>query len=324
MRRFLPIVFVAFGLLVLGRVGWSAEAAAPSLPAATDTAVQKKADAGSDSAFTERLKAIRLLEIRYLRGNDEKQFQKGRQEILAIQDEAAIGPMVQVLYGADNARYRGLLIEALGEFAKRNSKIAQAYLQEIAVGDGNVSHRRRAVENLKVWTGSKPTERLLAHLALDEVPAFRDRAATALAALLEKQAVWLLVERLTTEEMRVTGGEVYDAQIQMDIRAQSCDVPTFKHSVISAAVPALGIATATIDLPEVRVIDVATTIAMPDKRFIPNVERVEVQHPEVLAALRNLTGKDFGYSKAAWQRWLQSEDASKTIPPWQPLVLKSQ
>ena len=276
-----------------------------------------------DGPYTEWLKRIRLIEIRNLRSNNGAEFEKGRQQILAVKDEAAVGPMVSVLYGP-NARYRGLLIEALTALAAADSDVAQAYLQEIAVGDGSAPHRRRAVDALKTYSGDKPTDRLLAHLALDEVPIIRSRAATALATLQERRAVWLLVERLVTEDVRMVGGEVWSGTMQLDIRAQMAGAPTFRRAIISAAVPTLGIATAPIDLPEVNIIDVATTIAMADKgHMIPTYQRVRTEHPEVLAALKQLTGKDFGYNQPAWQRWLQSEEAAKVVPPWQPLNLKT-
>jgi len=287
---------------------------------AAATADGKKA---ADAAYTEWLKKVRLIEIRHLRSNTPTGFQEGRRKILAIKDDAAIGPLVSVLYGP-NARYRGLLIEALTELASADSKVAQAYLQEIAVGDGSAPHRRRAVTALKAYTGPKPTGRLMAHLALDEVPVIRARAATALATLQERKAVWLLVERLVTEDVRMVGGEVWSGTMQLDIRTQMAGMPTFRQSTVSAAVPAMGIATATIDLPEVSIVDVATTIAMTQHGDpIPRYQRVRTEHPEVLAALKRLTGKDFGYNQAAWQKWLQSEEAAGKIPPWEPLHLKT-
>jgi len=277
----------------------------------------------ADAAYTEWLKKIRLIEIRHLRSGTPAEFQQGRQKILAVKDEAAIGPMVSVLYGP-NARYRGLLIEALTALASADSETAQAYLQEIAVGDGSTPHRRRAVNALKAYSGDKPTGRLMAHLALDEVPVIRARAATALATLEERKAVWLLVERLITEDVRMVGGEVWSGTMQLDIRTQMAGMPTFRQSTVTAAVPGMGIATATIDLPEVNIVDIATTIAMTQHGDpIPRYQRVRTEHPEVLAALKKLTGKDFGYNQAAWQKWLQSEEAAKTVPPWEPLRLKT-
>jgi hypothetical protein len=312
MRQWLTLG-LSMGVLVL---------AAAAVWAAEEAQAPKKPDAAADAAYVERLKEVRLIEIKHLRAPAPAEFEKGRTKILAITDEKSIGPMVNVLYGT-NARYRGLLIEALRQFAVNNSKVAQAYLQEVAVGDSSAAHRKRAVDGLQRWSGDRPTNRLMAHLAIDEVSAIRDRAATALAALEERKAVWLLVERLVTEEMRVTGADVWNAQVALDIRCQTCDIPTFRHSTVTAAVPAMGIATATIDLPEVRVVDFKTTIAMGDKGHVsPTYERVRTEHPDILAALKSLTGKDFGFSQAAWQKWLQSEEAQKIVPPWEPVVVK--
>jgi hypothetical protein len=47
-----------------------------------------------------------------------------------------------------------------------------------------------------------------------------------------------------------------------------------------------------------------------------------MKHPEMLAALKKLTGKDFGYDQGAWQKWLQSPDAK--MPAWEPMELKAE
>ncbi|MFO8014019.1 MAG: HEAT repeat domain-containing protein [Phycisphaerae bacterium] len=274
--------------------------------------------AAEEAVYKAWLKRIRLIEIRHLRSGLGSQFAEGRKRVLAIDDEAAVGPMVAVLYGP-KPRYRGLLIEALTAMATDGSKPAQAYLQEIAVGDGSAAHRRRAIEGLKRYSGEPPTDRLMGHLALDDVPVIRDRAATALAALGHKRAVWLLVERLVTEDIRLVGGEAWSGSMQLDVRGQMLGVPTFRRVAVQAAVPG-GVATTFIELPEVEVVDFATTIAMTEHhKPVPRYERVKTRHPQVLAALKSLTGKDFGYNQAAWQRWLESREADGVVPAWQPV-----
>ncbi len=317
----LPAVCVS--LVVLGCFAAGAAAADQTAPA--DQAARTAESAADEEAvYKAWLKRVRLIEIRHLRSGVPSQFAEGRRKILAIDDEAAIGPMVDVLYGR-KPRYRGLLIEALTARATDGSKVAQAYLQEIAVGDGSAAHRRRAVEALKVYSGEAPTKRLMAHLALDEVPVLRDRAATALATLGEKRAVWLLVERLVTEGVRIVGGEVWTASMQLDIRAQRIGIPVFRREVIQAAVPGGGIASAPIHLPRVEIVDVATTIAMTDHHPpVPHYERVETRHPDVLAALKKLTGKDFGYNQAAWQKWLRAAEDNHDIPSWEPIRFKAE
>ena len=318
MRQWTLAAAALLALLTANRAALAAEEAAPP------------ASAAEDSAYTERLKEIRLIEIKYLRANDEKLFQAGREKLVAIDDTAAVKPLVHVLYG-DNVRYRGLLLELLTAHANRGSKLARAYLQEVAVGDASAANRGRAVVNLKGLSGDPATDRLMAHLTQDKVSVLRDRAATALATMDEKRAIWMLVEQLVTEETRVTGGEIRDAQIGLDIRAQQCDAPTFRTYVITgsagggAAIIGPGGVIAepakiTIELPEVRVVDVATSLAMSDHRAMPTTQRVQIQHPDILAALRTLTGRDFGYNQAAWQQWLQTPEAAKVLPKWQPFV----
>ena len=301
------------GLFVLALAAWPAwaEEANPGAPG----------PAAAEATFHERLKEVRLIEIRHLRGGDPKAFQEGREKILAIEDESAVGPLVHVLYGP-NERYRALLVEALGRHARRGSSSARAYLEEMAVGDSSAGHRRRAVESLREASSSDapPTERILAHLALDEVAVLRDRAASALAALDEKRAVWLLVERLVTPEYKLVGAEVVDYGMMLDIRAQVVGVPVFRQVQVQAAVPG-AVATTTIDLPQVDIVDFATTIAMTERHVGPEYERVEVRHGEILKALKQLTGKDFGYDQTAWRRWLQT--GPEEIPAWEPIHFRA-
>ena len=312
------------GLFVLVLVAWSAwaEEANPGAPAPPAPLGLGPGPAAAEATFHERLKEVRLIEIRHLRGGDPKAFQEGREKILAIEDSSAVGPLVHVLYGP-NERYRALLVEALGQYARRGSAVGRAYLQEIAVGDSSAGHRRRAVDALREASSSNAppaTERMLAHLALDEVAVLRDRAASALAALDEKRAVWLLVERLVTPEYKLVGAEVTNYSMMLDIRAQVVGVPVFRQVQVQAAVPG-AVATTTIDLPQVDIVDFATTIAMTDRHVGPEYERIEVRHPEILKALKQLTGKDFGYALTAWRRWLQTRP--EEIPAWEPIHFRA-
>jgi type II secretory pathway component GspD/PulD (secretin) len=52
--------------------------------------------------------------------------------------------------------------------------------------------------------------------------------------------------------------------VQMDLRPQIAGVPVFRQIQLQAATPAAGIATATIELPQVSVQDVKTTVSVPD------------------------------------------------------------
>jgi type II secretory pathway component GspD/PulD (secretin) len=52
--------------------------------------------------------------------------------------------------------------------------------------------------------------------------------------------------------------------VQMDLRPQVADIEGFNHSTVQAAVPGGSIASAVIDLPQVRVQDFKTTVSVPD------------------------------------------------------------
>ena len=326
------LIGVLFGFLGYLAGSAVAEPAAPEIvkpetPAAVEPAAggivypgAEQAAPESSDPYTRQLKAVRLIEIRYLRSGRPDDFAKGREKILAITDEAAVGPLVTVLYGT-NAKYRTLLIEALEAHANRGSKAARAYLQEVAVGDGGKSQRNQAIGVLKRISGDKATDRLMVHLAIDEVAVSRDRAATALAELSQKQAAWLMAERLVTEEIQLAGYNLDKYDMQFDIRGQQAGVPTFRQVAIQAASP-IAVATAFLELPQVNIIDFKTTIGMSERHVLPDYKRVETQHPEMLAALKKLTGKDFGYDQGAWQKWLQSPDSK--IPAWQPMELKAE
>jgi hypothetical protein len=293
--------------------------AVPPPPAATATS-SAAAKSAADAAFLEKLKEVRLIEIKHLRSTDPAEFEKGRRQILDLTDEACVGPMVSVLHGP-NARYRNLLLDALKGYSARESKVARAYVQELAVGEAAVADRRRATDILKAISPTPPTDRLLVHLAIDEVPALRDHAATALATLGDKRAAWLMVERLTTEEIRAVTAEIpAPAQGYSDINATSTGVPKFRRATIQGAAGGTVISQ-TIDLPTGDIADIPTPGFGPTFTAVVGMQRVEVQHPEMLAALRSLTGKDFGYDKAGWTKWLNSPEGAKVVPAWKPLKL---
>jgi hypothetical protein len=344
MRTWLPVVFCLATVLSVGRLAGAADTTHPTPPPPEAVAPQEPAPVVSVEApvtsppqpqtppapppapkltraeveqlYAEWLKKVRLIEIHSLRSTDDKLWQQGREEVLAIEDEAAIGPLVVVLY-APAAKYRFLLIEALARQAARGSPLAKAYLQEIAVGDSVEGHRRRAIEGLKAAPAAPATDRLLIHLALDEVAVFRDRAATALAALGEKRAIHLLIERLVTEEYRVTPPT--EPQLGFNFyQGTLIGAPAFRQVVVQAAAGG-SVSQVTIDLPQVDVIDYGAAFSTSPR--LPEVQRIVTQHNEILAALKALTKKDFGFDKDAWNKWVGGPEGTKIVPPWEPLRL---
>ncbi len=324
MRYWLPLVLVL--TLACGRAAAGTDnespwppappeppAAAPAPPPAPPT----KADL--ERIYMQWLQKVRLIEIHNLRPNDEKAWQEGRQELLAIDDEAAIGPVVQVLYGP-NPRYRGLLIEFLARLAARKSAVATAYLQEIAVGDSSDPHRHKAVDALKAAGGATPiTDRLLVHLSLDQVGVFRDRAATALAALGERRAIRLMIERLVTEEVRTTLVEENAVLPIAPPDATLVGVPAFRQVTVQAGSAGGVFSQSTVNMSQVNVNDYGTAALQVIKQTVPESQRVVVEHAEIRAALKVLTGKDFGFDVDAWRTWSKSAEAERIVPKWEPM-----
>jgi hypothetical protein len=288
-----------------------------STPVAPPT---EKPDAltSSDAVFVTKLKEIRLIEIKSLRSPDAGEFAKGRLKILDLKDDTYVGPLVSVLYGP-NVKYRSLLLDSLKEFAVRDSAVAKAYLQEIAVGDAAVGNRRRAIDALKAASPSPPTDRLMVHLAIDEVPAFRDRAAMGLALLGDKRAAWLMIDRLVTEEFQAVLGEVPVSVQSGGMSVQSVGKPKFRHAVVQGVAAGGATISQTIDLPEVDAVDVSSPMFSPTITAVVGIQRVQVQHPDMLSALRTLTGKNFGYDKEAWRTWMASGEGAKVVPAWKPM-----
>jgi hypothetical protein len=330
MRSWIFVAMVIAGILAIATVARAAspdESPWPPLPPPKTEPVPppppQKTQAELEQIYLEWLQKVRLIEIRSLRSTDDKDWQQGRQDLLAIDDDMAVGAMVQILY-TPNPRYRGLLIEALARLAARDCVVAKAYLQEIAVGDGSEAHRRKAVEALKAAPGLPAADRLLVHLELDQLGVFRDRAATALATLGEKRAIRLLVERLVTEEVRTVmvdeGVMLQTPNISMSVSG----APSFRQVVVQGSGPGGSLAQTVVDLPTVDVSNVGAGSWMPSRQLVPASELVQMQHPLILAALKALTGKDFGYDVEAWRKWMASPEGSKAVPPWKPMTLKAQ
>jgi hypothetical protein len=303
----------------------AAKATPTSSAAAVPDAAEKsdspaKAGPVGESVLLAKLKEVRLIEIKYLRSSDTAEFEKGRRMILGFTDDVYVGAMVSVLYGP-NQRYKNVLMDALKELAAHGSKPAWAYIQEIAVGDATAANRRRAIDIIKAQSPAPPADRLMFHLAVDEVPALRDRAALALATIGDKRAAWLMVERLTTDELRAITAEVAaPTQMSADLSFQGASTPKFRHVTIQAAAGGT-VVSQTIDLPTVDVFTVATPMFGPTYTAVVGTRLVKVQHPEMLSSLKILTGRDFGFDKTAWTKWMESADGAKLIPAWAPLKL---
>jgi len=243
------------------------------------------------------------------------EYREGEKQLLAITDPAALKPMGLAIY-TRNTRWRSSFLKAATQYAQSSEppqdKVAVAYLADMAVGDKSPILRGKARAAILHKDTPKYADQLEYRLTTFRRAEVRERAAKLLADLKVVSAIANMIEMLTTEELRVKGAWIESYTVMMDIRAHQAGVPTFRQVEVQAATPALGIATATIEVPTARVTSINTTVSAPaGVRIDYDYEITTRRHVGVLAALKRLTGEDFGYNKEAWYAWLRARQHEK-------------
>ncbi|NLX57604.1 MAG: hypothetical protein GXY74_00780 [Phycisphaerae bacterium] len=239
------------------------------------------------------------------------EFRDGERRLLEITAPKALWPMGLALY-TPNMRHRSAFLKAATQFARTSGpptdKVALAYLSDMAVGDASGILRGQARAAILHPDTPKHADQLRYRAATYHRADVRERAAAMLADLKETAAVAELIEVLTTEEIRAKGAWVDTYNVILDIRATNAGVPTFRQVPVQAAASGMGIATGIIEVPTVRVSAINTSVIAPGGyRIEPDWEIATRRHAGVLAALKKLTGEDFGYDKAKWRQWLRSQ-----------------
>jgi hypothetical protein len=239
-------------------------------------------------------------------------YRKAESELLAITDANAIEPIALTFYNK-NTRWRSTFVKASRGYAQRKDKtaspLAVAYLSDVAVRDPSSILRGKARSALLHADTPRHPERLRYHLAASRNEAARDRAAGLLADLKDRRTMYTMVNQLVTEEWRLVSKMVEARSVQMDIRTSYAFPPDMSNqTTITAAVP-MGLATAQITLPVVRVTSINTTVSAPaGYRIEYQWEKRTIRHGTILGALRRLSGKSFGYERAAWMKWLREQE----------------
>ena len=81
-------------------------------------------------------------------------------------------------------------------------------------------------------------------------------------------------------------------------------------------------AQASVTLPTVNVTQVRTTVAAPGRvKKTYDWVLVTVKHPGMLAALKHLTGRNFGYDKERWEDWIHEQRIEGELPPSNDTVI---
>ncbi|MBN2584535.1 MAG: hypothetical protein JXL80_15845 [Planctomycetes bacterium] len=259
---------------------------------------------------------VRALTDGPLSSSSMAEFREGERQLLEITDPKALWPMGLAMY-TPNMRLRSAFLKAVTQFARTSGpptdKMALAYLSDMAIGDKSGVLRGQARAAILHPDTPKYTDQLRYRLTTFRRADVRERAAGMLADLKETAAMAELIEMLTTEEVRIKGAWIDTYNVLLDIRATQAGAPAFRQVPIQAAASGMGIATATIDVPTVRVTQINTSVIAPGGyRVTPDWEIATRRHVGVLAALKELTGEDFGYDKEKWRQWLRSQQDTRS------------
>ncbi len=268
---------------------------------------------------------IRDLAFTSLSSSSMDDFRAGEQKLLAIKEPIALEPMALALY-TSNTRWRSSFLQAVAQYARSGvspaNKLAVVYLEDIAVKDDSSVLRSKARALLLAKDTPRETSRIKYQLAYSKDNGARDRAAGLLADLKDQTSLANLVDALTTESSTLNGYWVDTRNVQLDMRpavAQLQSMLVVQEGATASGVgggtgtgaggstSTVGQALGNIQLPTVHVTQTRTTVSAPGGYSItPDIEQKTITHPEVLSALKSLTGQDFGYDKAAWMNWITS------------------
>jgi len=229
-----------------------------------------------------RLRAIRsgLLE-----SSSERSFQEGRARVLEIRDPLAVLPLTRVLSGG-NVACRLLLVEALTSFEDDEATLNLAVL---ALTDPAESVRVQAVRELV----RRQDPRIVPHYreaVRSGNEAVIRRAAYALGRLGAREAIPDLVQALTARR---------DRWVEVPAETFTRRVP---EPFARPAVTYLDRQTRVTWWPQVGIGAFGGTIENKWER-----RDVVVYRTEVLEALRQITGQQYGFDAAEWLRWYEEQ-----------------
>jgi hypothetical protein len=214
-------------------------------------------------------------------GSRRENVERGREEVAAIADPAAVPAIVKHLEKEKNGLYRRALIQPLISIG---GKDAIACLVKWSVEDQNPYVRQEACHGLA---------------AKEELPQFLDAYLAYLAPVPQGRNMRFPTE--AAEALSMTG---------LAARLKEGDPPN--ENLVRALVRALD--SARVDVVQTNAALIKNAIPDPrdsearQKRKTPFAGRVyvpETPNPVVLATLQEYTGEDFQYDKKAWLDWLE-------------------
>lgn len=225
---------------------------------------------------------------KWLRQSDADRQAEATQNLLQIQDEAAVKPLVEILGDDGNDQERYLLVDVLANIEGDTSTQG---LVLVALNDKVATNRFHAVDVLK----KRKSVALVNHLAgvLRDNDNSRVRhAAIALGEIGDRSVIPALVDALVT-----THRYEYEPSFMDQVRANSGAQYTPRTIIRPDGV---------MIRPSVRppVIGGGLRVGQPPGKQVVIQEH---KNQEVVDALRNLTGNNFGFDKERWLVWIREE-----------------
>lgn len=235
---------------------------------------------------------IREIVRRFLLPTDEEAWAEGRRRILRLSDPAGVTPLSRIL-GEGTVAERRLAAEALGGIPGDEAREA---LVRMLLTDGSKDVYLAALRSLKSRADSARVGPLVQ--ALGGSKGARRRAAYALGELNAWHAIGALIGHLKAPEPRVVKAppETSGRGAYIAVGTVTTYVRDAEPVVSNGAVawnPVIGaiMSGAVLSVSNVHVTGRRTVI------------RVLAPQPVVLAALKKITGEDFGYDAEAWRAW---------------------
>lgn len=247
------------------------------------------------ASWARRLKTLRRAIID---GPADRRLE-AEQQLREIVDPSAITPLIQT-FGADPDAFRSMLARVLGQIPGPR---ASAALVSRLLGESTPEVREATLNEL---AGREKLDALppLTKALRSRDTAVVNRAAWALGRLGAVAAVPKLVPALVHVDQRI----VYEPAPAAPSRSffstgEYGSVPVLTGPVVGPGVVAFGASSVPYG-SGVSIGGPAPGGLVNNRGPIPRVVPFVRRNVEVLAALRTLTGADFGYDTAAWRRWV--------------------
>lgn len=233
----------------------------------------------------EWMRRIRAIRTGLLDSLNERHVEDGRRQIGEIRDPLAIVPLARVLAGGDRV-CRELLVDRLAAFPQDEATMNLAVL---ALTDREADIRSRALAELRRRDDPRVSAQYRKALRSDNDELIR-RAAVGLGALGAAEAVPELIETLTVQRNKM---------VEVPVRTYFGGwLSDFNEPTTVSLSGALRVN----HNPEIGVVDYTGGVAV-DNVF--RLQRVTVYRTEVLEALKQLTGQNFGFEAAEWRTWYE-------------------